>query len=144
MQKDRPEFPIPSRNPTTERKHRREVFLQITVPLAVGVMLILLAAAGVIWAGIANTGNVSAWADVSLIWLVIPLMLVVFLFLGLLAGLVYVLTLGLQRLPFFMHRVQVFFRLVDMRVRKVANGSVEPVMRVQSFSAAWKALWRRR
>lgn len=144
MQKDSPKFPLQSRNPATQREHRREVFWQITLPIIVGVVLVLTAAAGAIWAGVANTGDVSKWADVSLIWLILPLMVVSFLFLGLLAGLIYVFTLSLQRLPFFMHRVQKFFVLVSLRVSKVADGAVEPVMRVQSFSAAWKALWRRR
>lgn len=144
MQKDRPDFLPQSRNPLTQREHHREVLWQITLPMAVGVLLVLAAATGVIWAGVANTGDVSKWADVSLIWLIIPLMLAALLFLGLLAGLVYVLALGLRRVPFFMYRVQVFFKQVSLQVRKVSNRAVEPVMRVQSLTAAWKALWRRR
>jgi len=144
MQKDYPQFPPQNRNPVTHRVHRREVLLQIILPVAVGVVLVLAATVGAIWAGIANTGDVSKWADASLIWLILPLMLVALLFLGLLVGVIYILTLGLQRLPFLMYRVQQFFVLVSLRVRKVADRAVEPVMRVGSFSAAWRAFWRRR
>lgn len=144
MQNDRPELPLQSRNPVTQREHRREVLWQIILPLAVGVLLVLVAGGGVIWAGTTNTGDVSKWADASLIWLIVPLMIAALLFLGLLAGLVYVLTLGIRRLPIFTYRLQKIFSLVSRRVRKAADGAVEPVLRVQSFSAAWKALWRRR
>jgi len=144
MQKDRPEYPLQSRNPATQRAHQREALWQISLPLVLGVLLVLAAAGGVVWAGTTNTGTVSKWADASLIWLITPLMVVALLFLGLLAGLVYVLTLGTRRLPFFMHRVQNFFRLISLWVRKAADGAVEPVLRTQSVSAAWRALWRRR
>jgi len=144
MQRDRPEFPPQGRNPATRREHQREVLWQISTPLVVGVLLALAAAGGVAWAGATNSGEVSKWADAALIWLITPLMVVSVLFIGLLGGLVYVLTLGIQRLPFFMHRVQNFFRLISLWVRKAADGAVEPVLRTQSFSAAWRALWRRR
>ena len=144
MQSERPELPRQRRNPLTQREHNRQVLWQIALPLAVGVLLALAAAGGVIWTGTVDAGAVSQWADAALIWLSLPLMLVCALFLALLAGLAYGLTVAVQRLPFFTYRVQNFFRLASLRVRKVADGAVEPVMRAQGLAAAWKALWRRR
>ena len=131
------------RNPVTHQAHRQEVFWQITFPLLVGLGLVFTAVGGVLWTGIAGTGEVDKWASVSLIWLIVPIMLLLFLLLVVLVALVYVLTLGLKRIPLFMYRVQEFFRLINLRFKRIADSGVEPVLRVRSFVASWRALWRR-
>lgn len=134
----------PQRNPLTKRAHRQEVFWQIAFPLLLGLVLIFAAVGGVLWAGITGTGDVDRWASVSLIWLIVPLMLVLFLLLALLVALVVGLTLGMRRIPFFMYRVQEFFKLINLRFKRIADSGVEPVLRARSLIAGWSALWRKR
>ena len=61
------------RNPLTHEKHRREVFWQITIPLVIGLVMILGLAALVIVTAVQG-GNVSQAADASLVYLIIPVM----------------------------------------------------------------------
>jgi uncharacterized BrkB/YihY/UPF0761 family membrane protein len=75
-------------------KHRRDVTRQIILPL---VFVIILAGVAAVLAGLGATGNgegVSLWADISLIWLIIPMMIFAIVILALTLAVVY----GLNRL----------------------------------------------
>ena len=88
-----PPFPVEP-NPLTQRQHRKEVLWQITLPLAIGVLLVLAAGIGVGYAGASKAGPVDRWASISTIWLIIPMMAVALIFLAVTAALAY----GLMRL----------------------------------------------
>jgi hypothetical protein len=130
-------------NPVTQRKHRQEVWWQITLPLLVCVLLVLAAGAGVVYAGAVNGGPVDRWASVSIIWLIIPTMLITLILLAVTASLAY----GLMRLngalPRFTRRLQDLWILVAARAKRAADASVEPTLRVQSISAGLRALRRK-
>ncbi len=135
--------PILKPNPVTQRKHRQEVLWQISVPLAVGVLLVLLAAAGVIYAGATGRGAVDRWASISTIWLILPMLFVTLLFTLLTAAFAYGIIYLIGVLPGYAHKVQDFFVLVESRVKKAADGVVEPALRVQSLLAGLRALRRK-
>jgi hypothetical protein len=132
------------RNPITHQAHNREVFQQITIPLIIGGLLVLLAAVGVVLTGIRGQGDIHRWAGVSLIWLILPMMVFAFLLLVLTAGLVYAVTRLLGVLPPFARQVQDAFVLVQLRVSKVSDSLVEPVLRTQQNLASLSALRRRK
>jgi len=134
----------PKGNPLTRQAHRREVFRQITLPLALGVLIILLAAVAVALAAGRGMGDVSGWADVSLIWLIVPGMLFVFILLVLTAGLAYAVTRLLGVVPPFARQVQDFFVLVQYRIQKIADAAVEPALRAGALAASLRALRRKR
>jgi amino acid transporter len=137
--------PSPARkpNPITQRKHRQEVLWQITLPLLVGVLVILVITIGVVIAGIRGTGDVSRLASVSFIWLVIPAMLLTFIFLVVVGALAYGLARLIGILPGYTRIVQDFFILVSARVRQAADAAVEPVLRAKSYRASLRALRRK-
>jgi len=89
---NKPKFQVPERNPATHAIHRREVFWQITFPLIIALLLILGLVGVVIFAGFQGLGEVSRWADVSLIWLLLPALVVVLVMLLMLSGVVYLIT----------------------------------------------------
>jgi len=130
-------------NPLTQRKHRQEVLWQISLPLAAGVLLVMAAGAGVIFASAAG-GAVDRWASISLIWLIIPTMILTLIFL-LVTG---VITYGLIRLigilPVYTRRVQDIFVLVEARLKKAADAAVEPALRAQGFTAGLRRALRRK
>jgi hypothetical protein len=128
------------RNPVTHARHRRETLTQITLPFAASVILILGLVALVIWMGTA--GEHSQWADVSLIWLLIPVMFVSFLFLLILAGITYGLIWVIGILPHYSKRVQDFFSLIRVRVAHLDNRMVEPILGIQGMTASMRALIR--
>jgi hypothetical protein len=129
----------PPRNPETHQSHRREVFWQITFPIILGVAAILGLAA---WVLVLATrgGNVSQAADTSLIFLILPTMLMALLPLVLLAVVAYGIIWLNKNLPPYAKQAQDAFARVRDVVRQGADKSVEPILRLKSALAALKAL----
>ena len=131
--------PVLPRNPITHQRHRREVFWQITFPFLV-VNLVLLVAA-VLVAGL-SADNASTWADISLIWMIIPAMLFSILTTILLAGGVYLTLRLLGILPFYFYKGHNWFLLVNLQVGRIGDRLAEPFLRVRAWKAGAEALGR--
>jgi hypothetical protein len=138
-----PESRVPSqkhqRNPYTHEAHRRQSFWQILLPLIVFILVIL---AGAVIVSTSPAEKASTWADISLIFLILPTMfgfgvlaLVTFV-------LVYAMGKALQIIPFGFYRVQDFFYRLNRRVRVISNQVVEPVMRIHSALEGTRTLRR--
>jgi hypothetical protein len=140
MQNNRQPPPLPERNPVTHKTHGRQVLWQITLPLVLGVVVVLALA---VLAGLAGEAEASLWADISVIFLLIPTMLVALLFLLLVAGLIYVLLRLLKILPRYGLIAQNFVYKVEHRARSGANLAAEPILRYHSFVAAVRTLINR-
>jgi hypothetical protein len=140
MQNNRQPSPLPERNPVTHKTHGRQVLWQITLPLVLGVVVVLALA---VLAGLAGEAEASLWADISVIFLLIPTMLVALLFLLLVAGLIYVLLRLLKILPRYGLIAQNFVYKVEHRARSGANLAAEPILRYHSFVAAVRTLINR-
>ena len=128
-----------NRNPVTQRAHSRQKLWQITFPLLLGVILALVFA---VLAGLAQSESASRWADISLIFLLIPVMVVLILFLAILAALVYLMIRVLRFVPPVALKVQNIFAQVEQRIRTGSDLAVEPILRVQSWLASLRALRR--
>lgn len=131
------------RNPLTYQQHRREVFWQITVPIVVGGVLLLAVALGAVAAAVQGVGEINRWSHISLILLIVPTMFVGLILMIVMAAMIYLLTLLLARMPYFASRLQNIFALLGIRAEKASLTSVEPFMRLSSFSASLRALLRR-
>lgn len=129
------------RNPVTHQAHRREVFWQITFPIILGVSLILgLSVWTIVYA--AQGGSTTHAAGTSLIFLIIPTMIMGLILLVSLAGFAYAVIWLNQNLPPYAKQVQDIFDLVKERVRYYADQLVEPVLRWRSTQAKIGALVR--
>lgn len=126
-----------ARNPVTHKAHARQTMWQITVPLVIGV---LVAIALTVLAGLAGADEASRWADISLIFLIIPAMVATLLFVVLFAALNYGLLRVLKYLPPVARRVQDVFSQAEQRVRTGADMAAEPILRIQSVMAAVQSL----
>ncbi|MCC7358690.1 MAG: hypothetical protein IT317_04405 [Anaerolineales bacterium] len=103
------------RNARAQAQQRRDVIWQMAVPL--GVVLVALVTLGVLVCLPVGAGVRSAWADVSLIFLILPALvvglLVAVLVAGLCAGLFYL----LRETPYFFKLIQDFMALFSYRVQ---------------------------
>jgi hypothetical protein len=131
---------LPERNPKTYKAHNREVFYQITLPLVFGIVTALLLA---VLATQATASKVSTWADISLIMMIIPTMIVALLFLVLTAGTIYLMVKLLPLIPPYARFAQDWFVYIAFRVRFAADKSVEPFLRIHSFTASVRAFRRK-
>jgi len=136
---DQPYGYLPERNPFAFRKHRREVFWQITIPFLV-LLVIFLAMLVLPWFG--SSATVSRWGDISLIWIIIPTLLVTLVFIVITIGLIAA-VVGLIRFipPKMRQLLDLLFRLGRL-VEKISDLLVEPVLKVESMRASASAAKR--
>ena len=131
---------LKQRNPITYQAHRRQAFWQIYLPLIVFTILVI---ATIVLVIIASNEQVSKWADISLIF-VISITMVAFLvvIVGLAFSVVYTRRL-LRATPYFFFNAQRFIYLVEIRVKRVSNAAVEPILKINSFFAGAGAIRRK-
>ena len=129
----------PPRNPITHQRHRREVFWQITIPSIAAALLLLIFA--ILATGLTEM-PMRKWADISLISLIIPAGLFSLLGLVFLAVGVYATARLIQVLPGLFYRLHGLLILIGARLSRLENGLVEPVLRIQSWNASLRMLWK--
>ncbi len=125
-----------------QKKIRREVFWQITLPLLVGVLLILGVGAWIIFTTVQG-GSVRQAADTSLIFLLIPNMAMAVIPLVLFAGLAFGVIWMNRNLPAYLHQIQDVFIKIRNGVMQGADKLVEPVLKFKSSLAALDVLKRK-
>lgn len=140
---NKPKFQVPERNPSTYAIHRREVFWQITFPLTIALLLILCMVTGVILVGIKGLGDISRWADISLIWLLIPVIILTLISFFVVTGFIYLITKLLGILPGYARLGQDYVHLFQIKSKKVADQIVEPFLKVRTFKAGADAIWQK-
>ncbi len=124
------------RNPATKAKIRRDTIWQILVPLGVVALIGLVGMVLLILPGGAPVR--SPLADVSLMLLIVPTVIVGLLVLALLVGLIYVLFLGITRLPPYFKLAQDWVALFAGRVQTGADSVSNVVLKIRATAAGAK------
>ena len=123
--------------------HRRQVLWQIYFPLIIIVSLVLFAGIGVLLASISGSGDLTRWGDISLIWLISPMLVLIFISFIALGAMVYLLWRILRVLPSYSRQLLEIFLLVQIRVRKASDVAVSPFIYTHSFMASIRRGLRR-
>ena len=126
------------RNPKTHAEHRREAFWQITFPLVIGIPLLLAAVAVIIISATQPVTDVGRWADVSLMWLILPSLFFALILLVLLIGFVYLISYLLRLIPHYALVVQLYFEAGKNKISQLSNLSIEPILRIRAIWAAMR------
>jgi hypothetical protein len=129
----------PERNPSTHKVHRREVVWQITFPFILGLLIILGLAAWTIISAVRG-GSVSQEADTSLIFLLIPTIVMALVPLAIFAGLAYGIIMLNKALPQYSYKAQQVMIKVRIAIRSGADKLVDPIIRFKSIIAAFEVL----
>lgn len=124
------------RNPKSHAEHKREVFWQITVPMLVGILVILAAVGAIIFSATQPVMDVERWADVSLMWLILPSLFFALLFFFLLAGLIYAVIYIMHVIPHYTLVIQLYLEKARGKISQLANMGVEPILRISTIWAA--------
>ena len=141
---DPKKFRLPERNPLTHASHRREAWWQITFPLLLALVLLLAVAGSVIWVAVTPVAQdqVSRWADVSTIWLLLPVLGFSVLFLAFFAGITYGIIRLIQVVPGFMRLIHNYVLVVQSKVNQIMDLVTEPFLKTHSAAAGLKAFRR--
>ena len=118
------------------RETRRQIWVQIYLPLGMWVMIL---AALVFWVWQAGFGAVTVWADVALVVVLIPLFVLGLIILIVLAGLTYGVFWLFGWLPDPLHRLQSIIARVERGTQKGADGVARPMLVVQAVIAMLEA-----
>jgi hypothetical protein len=138
---DRQYFDHVDTNPNTARIHQREVLWQITIPFIVAVIILLVFAVITVLAGIqGNAERLSAWADTSLIWLILPTMLFTLIFSIVLGGLLYLVVRLIHALPRYTYKLHQIILRVNEKIRSASDTAAKPVIKTSGFWASVRAL----
>ncbi len=132
--------PDPNVNEKPERDHKKQSFWQILLPLGLVIILFILAS---VWVSLSSSSNQELglhWANVSTIFLMIPILLVSLIFLVILAGLVYGFSRLLSIIPPYFGQVIQFFNRVSEGILIATDKIVSPIFLVRSQSAKVKAI----
>ena len=123
----------------TIKIHNRQFAWQILVPFLVMAGLIITGAVLIVTGGADQT---RVWADVSLIWLLIPALVIALILLVLIITIIYGMIKLLQILPLYTGKTQDIFARISAGSRKVADGSTKPFFWIKQAGAVAKSIFR--
>lgn len=127
---------IPPLDSPTLRAHKRQQVWQILVPFLVMTAIILAAAILVVVGG---ETQARLWADVSLIWLIAPMLALALILAILLGFAIYGLARLLKATPRFTSRAQGIAEQAALGVRRLADGAAQPFIWVEQAGAAFRS-----
>jgi hypothetical protein len=125
-------------------KHRKQVTWQIILPVALTTLFVVVVFALLYVATFRGNGDVSTWAQISTIWLVIPLMIAMVIFFALLIGMIYLIMRLLNIAPIYTGRAQDFVNKAAVRIKRGTDMAVKPIFAIDGFGASIKAFFRRK
>lgn len=133
-------LPSPAEHPSY-KKHRRELWTQILLPLLLAVVgalaVIVLTAVATFRPG----GDVERWAAISTIWIVIPLMAGELLLLIVFLGLIYGMARLLAFLPPYTEQAQKFLWRIESYTKRGADMAVKPILALEGVTATIRRLF---
>jgi hypothetical protein len=127
-------------NSPTVQAHKRQFAWQILLPFLVAAVVILIAAV-LVSTGAASTTR--TWADVSIIWLIIPMLSLALFCVIELGFLIYGVARLLKIMPHYTSLIQDFFVLISARARMIADGSAKPFVLFKQAGAVLRSIFKR-
>ena len=135
----KPSLRITSRDHPSYQLHRKQLWLQILLPILISVLIVLALA---ILTGIAtfrDQGDVGRWAAISTIWLTLPVIIAGVIFLVLVIALIYLVSQVTSILPVYSHQAQRIFYLIEGGVKRYAEMFRKPALAVQELARLARA-----
>ncbi len=126
---------VTERNAITHAKHRKEVFWQITLPMLIGVLLALIAVTAIIFSTTVTAADLSRWADVSTIWLILPSLVITLIFLAILIAFTYLISVVLKFTPRYARIVQNYFEIGKYKISHITDQITAPIIKSRSIWA---------
>jgi uncharacterized integral membrane protein len=128
------------RIPASTRSHQQQTMNQIWLPLVLFILLVLAIAVLASFGTASNSLNGLHWANISLIFMIIPTMVAGLMYLAILGGLAYGVIKLRNSLPIYAYQAQAFLYRAAVAIRNWADSTTRPVMTVKGWSARWKTI----
>jgi sterol desaturase/sphingolipid hydroxylase (fatty acid hydroxylase superfamily) len=124
-------------------QHRRQMFWQVWVPLIASLVIVLTLAILSIFGAVVGSSQVERWGNLSAAWVIAPLLFVGIIFMAIAFGCVYGMSKLLGHMPEWMLKAQLFFVRIALIIRRAADTTTLPVMKVHGYQASTHYLWNR-
>jgi hypothetical protein len=125
------------------RLHRRQRTMQIILPVIISAFFFI---GMIVLVGLGtfnSNGDVSRWAAISTIWVIIPALLAGLIVLAILVGLIYLMARALSSLPHYTGIAQDYVYLAQRYIIRGADMVVKPVIALDGFIENVKAFFGR-
>ena len=132
---------LPAPDSPSLRLHRRQRLWQILLPVILSFVLLLAAGAFIVLLAVRGEGQARLWADISLTWLILPLMVFALILMVILGGLIYALVRLTGAIPRLTSRAQDLAGRASAGTRRVTEKVVKPFVWLKEVSAAVEAFF---
>ncbi len=126
------------------KRHRKERAWRIILPMVLTSLLFIGMIVLVNIATFRDAGDVGRWAAITTIWIVVPIMLVMLIFLTLLGGIIYLLAKLLNITPAYTGMAQDFVYKIAGYIKRGADAIVKPVIQLEGIVASINAFFGRK
>ena len=126
---------LPERNPETYAQHKKEVFWQIMFPMLIGILILFAMLAFIFFSVRTGASDLSRYADVSLIWLIIPSLIIALIFLIFIAAIIYLFTVILRITPRYSHLALLYLEIGKYKIIRITSQITDPIVKSKSIWA---------
>jgi len=123
--------------------HRKQRNVQIILPVVISVLVMIGVIVLISLATFNSNGDVSRWAAISTIWIVIPILITGLIVLIILIGIIYLMARALEALPYYTGMAQDYVYLAQGYITRAADMVVKPVIALGGFIEKIKAFLER-
>lgn len=123
--------------------HRKQRKTQIILPVALSVIFLIGIIVLISFSTFQSSGDVSRWAAISTMWIIIPILFIGLILLILLIGLIYLMALALGGLPYYTAIMQDYVYKARGYIKRGANMTVKPIIALGGFIENIKAFLER-
>ena len=127
-----------SKKTVSYQAYKRDFLWQILVPILVVLILVISASVAV---AISPAPSTSLWADISTIWIIIPLLVSAFIFLIILSAVIFGMAKLLDITPIYTQKLTALIYLAEQKIKNAADASAKPIFFVEELSASIKSIF---
>jgi cytochrome c oxidase subunit IV len=124
---------------TSYQLHRKQVWVQILLPVLLAVLVLLAVSYLVIITTFREDGDVGRWAAISTLWLVLPVLGAGLIVLVLFAAIIYLLSYITGLIPSYTFQAQRFVYRINAIVRRIDEMARKPALLIQQISKLVRA-----
>jgi hypothetical protein len=124
-------------------RHRKQIVWQIIMPVVLTSLLIVALIVLVNIATFSQGGDVARWAAISTMWIVIPIMIGMLIFLAILVGLVYLMQKLLSVTPTYTGLAQDYVYKAELYLKRMSEALVKPVLQLNGILASILAFFEK-
>jgi hypothetical protein len=123
--------------------HRKQRTTQIILPMVISTLLLVGVIVLISLATFNSNGDVSRWAAISTIWIIIPVLFTGLVVLVILGGLIYLMARALGALPHYTAIAQDYVHIAQSYIIRGADMVVKPIIGLEGFIENVKAFFER-